>query len=126
MEILKVYIFFRNIFLGMIPLVGTTASSLMVRNLVRERRVTNLQAIELLAKLPSNVKVPTEDLLEKLEDLNNLRAFVSIDVRKAAILCFSTLIYRTFRSLPNEKVPSSNLNKHIQLYFNRLKGKRLL
>ena len=110
----------------MIPQVGTAASSLMVLNLIRERRVTDLQAIELLAKLPSSVKVPTEEILQKLEDFNNLGASVSIDVRKAAILCFSTLIHRTYRSLPNENVSSSNLNKHIQLYFNRLKGEHPL
>ncbi|XP_011873296.1 PREDICTED: uncharacterized protein LOC105565058 isoform X2 [Vollenhovia emeryi] len=86
----------RNIFLRMIPTVGTTAASHFVRNVVRKHKVTDETAIAMLVKLPMHVKVPSERLLLEMEDLLKLGSTVSPQVRKASILCFSILIRKTF------------------------------
>lgn len=80
----------------MVPNVGTTAACLFTRNVIREKAVSDLTAITMLSKLPMHVKIPSEELLLDMEDILKLDDSVSSEVKKASILCFATLVHRTF------------------------------
>ncbi|XP_015428511.1 PREDICTED: uncharacterized protein LOC107185358 [Dufourea novaeangliae] len=86
----------RNIFLSMVPEVGTVAGCLFTRNVVRQKTVSDLTAASMLMKLPMNLKHPQESLLKDMEELLHYGDSVSYEVRKAAILCFSTLLRKTY------------------------------
>ncbi|XP_076624582.1 larval-specific very high density lipoprotein [Colletes latitarsis] len=88
----------KNIFLGMVPNVGTTAACLFTRNVIQRKTVSDLTAVAMLSKLPMNVKHPSEQLLRDMEALLRLDESVSVDVRKASILCFSTLVHKTYKN----------------------------
>ncbi|KAK2584789.1 hypothetical protein KPH14_007107 [Odynerus spinipes] len=87
----------RNIFLDMIPTVGTTAGCLFTRNLIRKQKVSDVTAIMMLHKLPMHVKLPNERLLLEMEDLLKFGSNINSGVRVASILCFSRLIHKTFQ-----------------------------
>ena len=57
----------RNLFLELLPLVGSHDSMLLVRDLVIGGTVRNDTAIRLLSSLPFNVYQPSEQLLTDLE-----------------------------------------------------------
>uniref|UniRef100_A0A348G627 Very high density protein 1 n=1 Tax=Odontomachus monticola TaxID=613454 RepID=A0A348G627_ODOMO len=109
----------KNIFLQMIPTVGTTAACHFTRNVVRKHKVTDMTAMTMLAKLPRHVKVPSERLLLEMEDLLKLDNVVSSQVYKASILCFSTLIHRTFMNQSGESV-NPLLNRYLHRFFDHV------
>ncbi|KAG7189215.1 hypothetical protein KM043_008778 [Ampulex compressa] len=111
----------KNIFLGMVPHVGTTASCLFTRNVIRNRKVSNVSAIAMLNWLPMHVKVPSEQLLLKMEELLKLDESVSLEVRKASILCFSTLIHKTYQHHQRE-VQNPLLDRYLQHFFDHVKN----
>ncbi|XP_014484680.1 PREDICTED: uncharacterized protein LOC106749573 [Dinoponera quadriceps] len=111
----------KNIFLQMIPTVGTTAACHFTRNVVRKHKVTDNTAMAMLTKLPMHVKVPSERLLLEMEDLLKLGNVVSPQVHKASILCFSTLIYKTFVHQSNETV-NPLLNRYLHRFFDHVKN----
>ncbi|XP_011644827.2 uncharacterized protein LOC105431979 [Pogonomyrmex barbatus] len=86
----------KNIFLRMIPTVGTTAACHFTRNVIRKHKVSDATAIAMLVKLPMHVKVPSERLLLEMEDLLKFDNTVSPQVRKTSIFCFSILIRKVF------------------------------
>ena len=57
----------RNLFLELLPLVGSHDSMLLVRDLVMRGTVRNDTAIRLLSSLPFNIQQPSEHLLTDLE-----------------------------------------------------------
>ncbi|XP_043288151.1 uncharacterized protein [Venturia canescens] len=111
----------KNIFLTMIPQVGTQASSIFALNAVRGRKISNGEAIAMLSKLPLNIRMPSEKLLEDMDGLMNLDDSTHIEVRKVAILCYSSMVYRTMKNLPN---PHENdlLSKLLQIVFDKVKS----
>lgn len=88
-------IIYRNLLLIMIPYVGTNATCLFTRNIIRKRKIPDPMSITMLTKLPYNIRMPSESLLIEMEDLMSLASDVSLEVRKAGILCFATMIYKT-------------------------------
>ncbi|RLU17871.1 hypothetical protein DMN91_010110 [Ooceraea biroi] len=104
----------KNIFLKMVPTVGTSAACHFTRNVIRKHKVTDGTAISMLIKLPMHVKVPSERLLLEMEELLKLDNTVSPQVRKSSILCFSILIRKTFMHYQGEPV-----NSLLQRYINR-------
>ncbi|GLV39118.1 crossveinless d [Carabus blaptoides fortunei] len=85
-----------QIFLKVIPLVGTRATTVFVRNLVRERKVDDQIAIELLNKLSFYLRQPSEKLLIEVEDLLDLGDTVNPEVRRTGVLTFASLIHKVF------------------------------
>lgn len=61
----------RNLFLEILPLVGSRDSILLVRDLVVRRTFKNDTAIQLLSSLPFSVRKPSEQLLTDLEVVGN-------------------------------------------------------
>ncbi|KAL0116776.1 hypothetical protein PUN28_009999 [Cardiocondyla obscurior] len=109
----------KNIFLKMIPTVGTTAASHFVRNIVRKHKVTDDIALAMLVKLPIHVKVPSEKLLVEMEDLLKL-SNVSPQVKKAGILCFSILIRKTFMHQQSDTVHAV-LDRYLHRFLDHIK-----
>ncbi|XP_072766849.1 larval-specific very high density lipoprotein [Anoplolepis gracilipes] len=104
----------KNIFLQMVPTVGTTAACHFTRNVIRKHKVTDATAMAMLVKLPMYVKVPSERLLLEMEELLKLDNTVSSHIKKASILCFSILIRKTFMHQQDEIV-----NPLLQRYLHR-------
>lgn len=57
----------RNLFLEMLPLIGSHDSIMLVRDLVMTGTVNNDTSIQLLSSLPFSVRQPSEQLLTDLE-----------------------------------------------------------
>ncbi|XP_057329949.1 uncharacterized protein LOC130670548 [Microplitis mediator] len=59
----------KRLFLSLIPQVGTTTASVFTWNLIKNKNVTDVEALEMLAKLPFNIRYPSEKLLNQLEPM---------------------------------------------------------
>ncbi|KOC66503.1 Vitellogenin [Habropoda laboriosa] len=109
----------RNIFLEIMPNVGTTAACLFTRNVVRQKMVPDMIARFMLAHLPMHVKVPSTELLLQMEELLHLGDSVNSGVKEASILCFASLVHRTFKTLsPNDLL----LKRYLQLFMEHIKN----
>lgn len=106
----------------MVPTVGTTAACHFTRNVIRKHKVTDTLATMMLKKLPMHVKVPSERLLLEMEDLLKMNNVVSPQVHKFNILCFSTLIHRTFMHQHSEVV-NPLLNRYLHRFLEHVKSK---
>jgi hypothetical protein len=103
----------RKIFLEIIPHIGTFDSCLFIRNIITRRKyeVPENVAITMLVKLPSYVKHSTEELLIEMEELLQMKniseklVINSVLIKQAAILCFSSLIYKTFMNTKEHNSP---------------------
>ncbi|XP_046813356.1 LOW QUALITY PROTEIN: uncharacterized protein LOC124421789 [Vespa crabro] len=114
----------RNIFLQIVPTVGTVDSCIFIKNVIYNSqslniKVSDINAITMLHKLPMYVKSPNVQLLEDMEVLIDVKPNVNMDVRVAGILCFSTLIHKTFKDkiIDNaliEKYLKKNFYEHIK------------
>ncbi|XP_031836004.1 larval-specific very high density lipoprotein [Nomia melanderi] len=102
----------KNIFLTMVPNVGTTAAWLFTRNAIRENTVPHLTAISMLARLPMSLKHPTESLVTEMLEFLRHDENINVDVKKARILCFASLLHRVY---PSEST-SPDLEKHLQSF----------
>ncbi|XP_011500532.1 PREDICTED: uncharacterized protein LOC105364329 [Ceratosolen solmsi marchali] len=111
LSIIKYYIFYfhfingtRKIFLEIISHIGTMDSCLFIRNIITRKKfkVPDNVAIMMLVKLPSYVKNSTEELLIQMEELLQMKNVTdkyvinSVLIKQAAILSFSSLIYKTY------------------------------
>ncbi|XP_076241157.1 larval-specific very high density lipoprotein [Calliopsis andreniformis] len=85
-----------NIFYGLVPNVGTTASCLFVLELVTRHAVPEKTAIMMLSVLPIHVKMPSKELLVSMEPLVHSNPADSLNLAKTKILCFSNLIHKTY------------------------------
>ncbi|XP_012269107.2 uncharacterized protein LOC105693631 [Athalia rosae] len=107
-----------NFFLHTMPFVGTNATSLFIRNTIRKNKIETNLATLMLFRLPYNVRILSQELLIEMEPLMNLGNDVSPHIRKAGILCFATLIYKTQGTDESQgKIQSELLKKYIKLYF---------
>ncbi|XP_034178642.2 larval-specific very high density lipoprotein [Osmia lignaria lignaria] len=111
----------KNIFLGTVPNVGTTASCLFVRNVIRRNMISAQKAITMLAVLPMHVKHPSQDLLLQMEPL--LRLSDSLEAKKAGILCFATLIHKTFKHEEGE-VKNALVNKWLDDFMDHIEDEQ--
>lgn len=69
----------RNLFLEMLPLVGSHDSIMLVRDLVMTRTINNDTSIQLLSSIPFSVRHPSEQLLTDLEVVaHKLRTYLTI------------------------------------------------
>ncbi|KAI4504781.1 hypothetical protein M0802_000331 [Mischocyttarus mexicanus] len=101
-----------NIFLEIVPTVGTNASCLFIKNLIIKHKVSDVNSIMMLYKLPMHVLSPNEKLLLDLEPLLKLDSDVSTDVKIAGILCFSRLIHKTCKE--QNTVDQTLINRYIK------------
>lgn len=108
---------FRALLEGILPYIGTAASSFFIRDLVKNKSVGDFKAIELLIELPFYIHKPTEKILTEFETLFDNESLDS-KVRKSAILSFSTLISKTFENKNDE-----SLKKYQKVFYDHLISK---
>lgn len=103
----------RNLFLELIPRIGTRASVLLTRDLVVSNRVKSTTAVQLLISLPYHIAELSADLVTECEVLMNLGPDRP-DVKQSAVLSFATLVYSAYVS---GKIPDNIFEKYVKKYF---------
>lgn len=74
----------------------------------------------MLAKLPFNIRDPPKKVLNALESMPTESESLSPPVHKSAILAFSTLVFRTFSSGPED---NKTHKKYLDLFYDRFTSK---
>lgn len=111
----------------MLPLIGTRSSIVFLRNLIKQKKVRDDVAINMLMHMPFHLRMPSKKLLREVEDLMNLEN-VSTKVHEKAILSFATLVHKIFSHhlMQDNLVKSEDnedlLEKYILNYMERLKS----
>ncbi|KAG8034766.1 hypothetical protein G9C98_007842 [Cotesia typhae] len=79
-------------------------------------KVTNGEALSMLAKMAFYVRVPNEDFLIKMEPLLYSSGFLHPELRKISILSFATMIYKTFENMPVDQV-NDRLDRYLTYFY---------
>lgn len=80
----------------LLPVVATKATLKFIVHLIAHKKIKDSVSSSLLSEMPLNVKVPTIQLLQEMEEMLKFDSkIVSKDVQKDAILAFSTMIHKT-------------------------------
>lgn len=103
----------RNIFLEIVPRIGTKASVIFTRDLVLNKRVRPATAVQLLIALPFHVDELSIELVQELEPFMSLGSNLP-DVKQAGVLGFSTLIYNTLMA---GKMRIEVFEKYVKKFF---------
>lgn len=103
----------RNLFLELIPRIGTNAAVLLTRDLIVNNRVKSTTAVQLLISLPFHIQELSADLVTDCEVLLNLGPDRP-DVKQSAVLTFATLVHNAYVS---RKIPDKTFEKYVKKYF---------
>ncbi|XP_050084329.1 uncharacterized protein LOC126570542 [Anopheles aquasalis] len=103
----------RNIFLEIIPRTGTTSTILLTRDLIMNKQVNPMTAVQLLISLPFYMAEPSQELVKECE------VFLAVgadrpDIKHAAVLSYATMIYNTFVA---GKLTADTFEKYVKMYF---------
>ncbi|XP_012277416.2 vitellogenin-3 [Orussus abietinus] len=105
----------RNMLLEILPQVGSKESALFVLDLILQKKVSHINAIQLLTHLPFHVKNPNVELLVNMQSLLNLPDYIAPDIQNTGILTFGTLIYKTCQMY----CPYEMLDDYVRLYLDK-------
>ncbi|KZC04099.1 Vitellogenin-3 [Dufourea novaeangliae] len=105
----------RNMFLEALPQIGTKEAALFILELIQDKKVSDMSAIQLLTQLPFHVRKPDVQLLVNLQTLLNLPEKISAEVQNTAILTYGTLIYKTCLLY----CPYEMLDDYVRLYLDK-------
>ncbi|KAK2579022.1 hypothetical protein KPH14_002816 [Odynerus spinipes] len=105
----------RNMFLEALPQIGSKESALFILDLIQNRKVSDITAIQLLTQLPFHVRKPDVQLLVSLQPLLSLTAKISSEIQNTAILSYGTLIYKTCLVY----CPYEMLDDYVRLYLDK-------
>nr|CAD7423433.1 unnamed protein product [Timema monikensis] len=106
----------RNLFLDILPQVGTEACALFIKDLILEKKVANATIVHFLTTLPFHIEHPSEELLLSLEELVNLSEGAEGEVKNALVLGFASLIYKTCQ----QTCRPDTLDRYIRRYIDWL------
>lgn len=114
-------------FLQIISTTGTTAACHFTRNFVLKYAMTSYDnyelAVGMLTRLPMYVKEPSEELLLEMEELLKVENLISLlDIHQPAILCFSSLIRKTYIHQKGE-ITSPLLKRYLNDFLDHVKSK---
>jgi hypothetical protein len=106
----------RNIFLEILPRIGTVSSVLLAKNLVIEKQVRPTTAIQMLTALPFFISELSAELIKECE------VFLHVgvdrpDVKHSAVLSYSTMIYRAYSA---HVITSDQFEKYVKTIFDLL------
>ncbi|XP_043523814.1 uncharacterized protein LOC122535938 isoform X2 [Frieseomelitta varia] len=110
----------RNMFLEALPQVGTKEAALFILELIQDKKVSDMSAIQLLTQLPFHIRKPDIQLLINLQTFLNLPEKVSVEVQNTAILTYGTLIYKTCLLY----CPYEMLDDYVRLYLDKFTENR--
>ncbi|XP_076235711.1 uncharacterized protein LOC143180071 [Calliopsis andreniformis] len=105
----------RNMFLEALPQIGTKEAALFILELIQDKKVSDMSAIQLLTQLPFHIRKPDVQLLVNLQVFLNLPEKISIEVQNTAILTYGTLIYKTCLLY----CPYEMLDDYVRLYLDK-------
>jgi Lipoprotein amino terminal region len=103
----------RNIFLEILPRVGTAPSVLLTKYLVMEKHVRPTTAVQLLISLPFFISELSADLVKECEEflhVGNDRP----DVKHSAVLSYATIIYKAFVA---RAITADQFEKYVKSFF---------
>lgn len=110
--------YYRNMFLEALPQIGTKEAALFILELIQDKKVSDMSAIQLLTQLPFHVRKPDVQLLVNLQIFLNLPKKISSEVQNTAILAYGTLIYKTCLLY----CPYEMLDDYVRLYLDKFTG----
>ncbi|XP_063225617.1 uncharacterized protein LOC134532740 [Bacillus rossius redtenbacheri] len=110
----------RNIFVDILPKVGSHESALVMRDLIIDKKVRNTTAIYFLTYLPFYVREPTEDLLGEMQALLTVAKDSTYDVKSAMVLSFSNLVSKTCK----EACSPETLDYYIRYFLDCFTGNK--
>ncbi|KAF7992158.1 hypothetical protein HCN44_001483 [Aphidius gifuensis] len=111
----------RNMFLETLPQIGTRDAALFILDLIQQKKVSDITAMQLLTQLPFHIRRPDVQLLVSLQPLLNLPDKISSEVRNTGILTFGTLIYKTCLVY----CPYEMLDDYVRLYLDKFTENKL-
>uniref|UniRef100_A0A182PRI3 Vitellogenin domain-containing protein n=1 Tax=Anopheles epiroticus TaxID=199890 RepID=A0A182PRI3_9DIPT len=103
----------RNIFLEIVPRTGTTSTILLTRDLIMNKQVNPMTAVQLLISLPFYMAEPSAELVRECEVFLEVGADRP-DIKHAAVLSYATMIYNTFVA---GKLTADTFEKYVKMYF---------
>lgn len=111
----------RNLFLELIPRIGTKAAVLLTRDLVVNNRVKSTTAVQLLVPLPFHIAELSAELVTECEVFLNLGPDRP-DVKQSAVLTFATLVHNAY---VDRKIPDKIFEKYVKKYFELFMSKTI-
>lgn len=103
----------RNIFLEILPRIGTAASVLLTRDIIVNKQVKSTTAVQLLISLPFHIDELSEKLVHECEPFLTL-GNISPDVRQAGVLTYSILIHNTYMA---GKISTDEFERYVKRFF---------
>lgn len=105
-------------FLEALPQIGSSEAALFVLDLIQQKKVPDITAIQLLTHLPFHIRKPEIQLLVSLQPLLNFPDKIAMEVQNTGILTYGTLIYKTCLSY----CPYEMLDDYVRLYLDKFTG----
>lgn len=105
----------RNIFLELLPQIGTVDSVQFMKDLLVKNKIKDLTSIKLLSVFPFYVRHYNTKLLNDMEVLLALGDSYDKSIRRTAILSFATLVYQTYIA---GQCSTEMLEDYARKYFN--------
>lgn len=109
-----------NLFMELLPQIGTRDAVLLTINLVKDRKVTDWTAIQMLMALPfylrqhSLAQYSPEEMLQACEPMLSIED-VGNDVRKTAVLTFASLV----KKMCSTRCRPETIEKYIRIYVDK-------
>lgn len=107
-------------FLEALPQIGTKEAALFILELIQDKKVSDMSAIQLLTQLPFHIRKPDVQLLVNLQVFLSLPEKISSEVQNTAILTYGTLVYKTCLL----HCPYEMLDDYVRLYLDKFTGMR--
>lgn len=109
----------RNIFLEILPRVGTISSVLLAKDLVIDKHVRPTTAVQILTALPFFISELSAELIKECE------VFLHVgvdrpDVSHSAVLSYSTMVYKAYSA---HVITSDQFEKYVKTTFDLLLSK---
>lgn len=104
----------RNIFLEILPRIGTEASVLLTRDIITRQQVKSTTAVQLLISLPFHIDELSEKLVRDCEVFLTGLGNNSPDVRQTGILTYSILVHNTYSA---GKISTDEFERYVKKFF---------
>lgn len=103
----------RNIFLEILPRIGTEAAVRLTRDIILRNKVNPNAAVQLLISLPFHIDAPSAKLVADCEAFLTL-GNISPDVRQAGVLTYSILVHNTYVA---GKMSTDEFERYVKRFF---------
>lgn len=111
----------KNIFLEVLPRIGTQHSVLLTKYLVMGQHVRSTTAVQLLAALPFFISELSSDLIKDCEEFLHV-GLDRPDVKHSAVLSYSTMIYKAYIA---HAISEDQFEKYVKIIFDLFLSKSI-